>query len=79
MESSTCNHLNISFIKPDTQKRLQCRHCHLTITEAELDKSFCPECYESTGKKNYDFAPLISDASEKILYRCESCGIIIEC
>jgi len=79
MESSTCQHHTICLIKHDTKKRLQCRHCHLTITEDELGKGYCPECFENTGKKRYDFDSVISEAADKILYRCESCGIIIEC
>jgi len=76
---STCNHLNISLIKPDTKKRYKCRHCQLTITEDELGKSFCPECFEITGKKNYDFDTISAPSLGKIRYRCESCGILIEC
>jgi predicted RNA-binding Zn-ribbon protein involved in translation (DUF1610 family) len=79
MEPSTCSHFKISLIKTDTKKRFQCRHCHLTITADELGKSFCPECFERTGKKHYDFKSVPSPASEKVQYRCESCGIVIAC
>jgi predicted RNA-binding Zn-ribbon protein involved in translation (DUF1610 family) len=76
---STCKHLKISLIKPDTKKRFKCRNCQLTITADELGKSFCPECFETTGKKYYDFDLVPSHTSGKVRYRCESCGIIIEC
>jgi transposase-like protein len=51
----------------------------LTITAQELGKSYCPECFESTGKKHYDFDEIHEPETEKTRYRCESCGIIIEC
>jgi len=79
MESSTCLHQKISFIRPDTKQRFQCQHCHLTITEEELGKNFCPECFEKTGKKHYDFESVTSHLTNNVRYRCESCGIIIEC
>jgi len=79
MDESNCKHLNISLIKPDTKKRLKCRHCHLTISEDEIGKGFCPECFESTGKKNYDFDSIPSQTLGKVRYRCESCHVIIEC
>jgi predicted RNA-binding Zn-ribbon protein involved in translation (DUF1610 family) len=63
---------------PDTKKRFQCKICHLTITADELGKGFCPECFERTGKKNYDFDPVTSQSSGKVRYRCESCGIVFE-
>jgi len=76
---STCTHQTISLIKADTQERLRCRHCHLVITSDELGNSYCPECFETTGKKNNSFEPVAPIASEKVRYRCDSCGIIIVC
>jgi len=79
MESSDCNHQTITLIKSNAQNRLRCRHCHLTITSEELGNNYCPECFESTGKKHYDFDEIQEPEIQKTRYRCESCGVIIEC
>jgi predicted RNA-binding Zn-ribbon protein involved in translation (DUF1610 family) len=71
--------MKLTLIKPDTKTRLQCQHCHLTITSDELGSSFCPECFEKTGKKRYDFNSVSTPKSEEVRYRCESCGIVIAC
>ncbi|MBF0450456.1 MAG: hypothetical protein HQK75_07120 [Candidatus Magnetomorum sp.] len=79
MESLDCNHQIISLLKPNFQKRFRCRQCHLVITSEELGKNYCPECFEAMGKKNYDFDEIEEPETQKVRYRCDACGIIIEC
>ncbi|MGD9210043.1 MAG: hypothetical protein PVI90_04675 [Desulfobacteraceae bacterium] len=70
-----CKHQNLVLLPP-TIKRLRCRECHLTIKAEELTDRYCPECYESSGKRNYDFEPIESEESTR--YRCEDCHLVIE-
>ena len=79
MENSDCNHQVITLIKANKQKRFKCKHCHLTISFQELGNSYCPECFETRGKKHYDFEEINEPEIEKTRYRCESCGLIIKC
>ena len=58
--------------------RVRCRHCHLTIQSDELGKRYCPECYEATGSKRYDFEPVPEPEIAVVRYRCEDCGLVIE-
>lgn len=55
---------------------MRCRHCHLTLTANELRGDYCPECFETSGKKQYDFEAI--ESLEDTKYRCEQCGAIIE-
>jgi hypothetical protein len=50
----------------------------LTINADELRDSYCPECFERGGKKQYEFEEL---AAEKAVatYRCLECGVVIKC
>lgn len=72
-----CYHKNLVLIK-ETTERLRCSHCHLTLTPEELGDSYCPECYETTGKKHYQFEKVVSEQKEGSRYRCEDCGLLIE-
>lgn len=72
---SACKHSNLALL-PQTVQRLRCRQCNLTIKADELEFDYCPECFEVSGKKRYDFEPVKS--VPKTQYRCESCGAIIE-
>jgi Zn finger protein HypA/HybF involved in hydrogenase expression len=76
-EMTSCTH-NTLVLLPEKKSRLQCRHCHLTITSAELGDSFCPECYEIHDEKRYDFDEMGAEESGPVRYRCEECGVIIE-
>ena len=75
MTSSSHNTLELL---PEKKSRLQCRHCHLTITSVELGDNFCPECYEIHNEKRYDFNELGAEKFGPARYRCEECGVIIE-
>ena len=76
-EMTSCTH-NTLVLLPEKKSRLQCRHCHLTITSAELGDSFCPECFEIHKEKRYDFDEMDAEEPNTARYRCEECGVIIE-
>ena len=73
----SCSHSNLMQL-PEPEKRLRCRHCHLTIISGELKNGFCPECFEQSGDKRYDFETIDGDKPEVSKYKCEDCGVIIE-
>jgi hypothetical protein len=70
-----CLHRNLLLL-PAPAPRRRCRHCHLTIREDELDGGFCPECYERSGRRRYDFETLDGEDGGA-RYRCEECGILV--
>ena len=73
-----CRHQKLVLLKQKSG-RVQCLHCHLTISEDELGDGHCPECFEVYGEKRYDFEQVESTDAGKVTYRCEGCGITIEC
>jgi len=73
---TSCKHTTLELLI-ERKTTLRCRRCHLTISEDELGDGFCPECFDSTGAKNYDFEVLTNTASNVVRYRCEECGAII--
>lgn len=72
-----CRHLKLILL-PVEESRLQCVKCHLTIKPKELKEEYCPECYEISGRKQYNFKEIPVVKTEIAKYRCEDCGIIIE-
>jgi hypothetical protein len=50
----------------------------LTIAGEELGDGFCPECFETSGTKRYEFEQLPATAGGGARYRCEDCGAIIK-
>ncbi len=74
---STCKHRELVLLS-ETNNKVRCRHCHLTISEDELGDGYCPECYEVDDMKRYDFENLIPKSKEMVRYRCEECGAMIE-
>jgi hypothetical protein len=44
-----------------------------------LNNNYCPECFEVSGKKRYDFEEVKNLKIESTKYRCEDCGMIINC
>jgi predicted RNA-binding Zn-ribbon protein involved in translation (DUF1610 family) len=74
---SECLHKNLVLIKESSDK-LRCVYCHLTITAEELNESYCPECFEESGKKRYDFKKVDAVRQDMSQYRCEECGAIIK-
>ncbi len=76
---TSCNH-NSLVLLPGEKNRLRCQHCHLVIKAEDLQDGYCPECFEISGKRQYDFEE-VADATKAGItkYRCEECGITIEC
>ena len=72
-----CKHLNLTML-PGSGKKLKCRHCHLTITADELGDGPCPECFERSGDRRYDFDAVAATGAEITKYRCDDCGAIVE-
>jgi hypothetical protein len=71
-----CNHTTLELL-PEPKKRLRCRSCHLTIGVEELGEGYCPECFEVSGNKQYEFEELGPLSGAVVMYRCEQCGVII--
>ncbi|MGH7846751.1 MAG: hypothetical protein ACREQW_16525 [Candidatus Binatia bacterium] len=72
---TTCHHTTLELL-PERKRTLRCRYCHLTIDGEELGDGYCPECFEISGKKNYEFEEMESEGVAR--YRCEECGTIIK-
>jgi len=73
---TSCKHSTLELI-PERKSTLRCRRCHLTISAEELGDGYCPECFDSTGAKQYDFESVENTARNLVRYRCEECGVII--
>jgi transposase-like protein len=50
----------------------------LTIDAEELGAGYCPECFETSARKQYEFEDLELTEEGVARYRCEECGTIIE-
>jgi len=73
---NSCSHNNLVLL-PQQRGRIRCRHCHLTMKSDELVSKYCPECFESSHKKQYDFEEI--EDIDTTQYRCEDCGVLIDC
>lgn len=73
-----CPHVRLTLLRPSTETRLRCRHCHLTISEAELGGAPCPECLEAHGRRRRDFERIEVTLNETTRMRCEDCGLVTE-
>jgi predicted RNA-binding Zn-ribbon protein involved in translation (DUF1610 family) len=71
-----CRHLNLLILN-QSHVRLRCRFCHLTLKKDELNHGYCPECFDTTGKKHDDFEKIVLKREETVTYRCEDCGVIL--
>ncbi len=77
---TSCNHTRLLLLPDETKDKLRCRHCHLVINAKDLADGYCPECFETRGKRHFDFDHIEDTARTGITrYRCEECGMIIEC
>jgi rubrerythrin len=74
---ASCNHGKLELL-PERRTTLRCRHCHLTLAREELADGFCPECFETSGSKRYEFEELTAPENGVARYRCEECGVIIK-
>jgi predicted RNA-binding Zn-ribbon protein involved in translation (DUF1610 family) len=73
---TSCKHSTLELI-PERKKTVRCKHCHLTMSADELGDSYCPECFDGSGEKRYDFEALSNVGGNVVRYRCEECGVII--
>ena len=71
-----CQHSSLELL-PDRDKRVRCSRCHLTLAKTELRGGYCPECYETSGAKNYAFDEIDGAKESASRYRCEQCGAIV--
>ena len=44
----------------------------------ELGDGYCPECFDASGNKRYEFDELETVETGVARYRCEECGAIIK-
>ena len=74
---ASCHHTTLELL-PQPKSRLRCRQCHLTIDREELVEGYCPECFEISGSKQYEFEEMESAGQGFVRYRCDQCGAIIK-
>jgi len=72
-----CAHPRLLLLLPETATRLRCRHCHLTIDEAEVGDGPCPECQEAHGVTRSDFERVEVTTRGQAEARCEDCGVTV--
>jgi rubrerythrin len=72
-----CQHTNLELL-PTRKRTLRCRHCHLTIDGEELGDNPCPECFERSGQRRYEFDEMETASDTVATYRCEECGAIVK-
>ena len=77
LKMSSCHHGTLELL-PERKTTLRCRYCHLTIAGEELGDGFCPECFETSGRKLYEFEQVAATEGSSARYRCEECGAIIK-
>lgn len=73
---TACKHSTLELI-PERKSTVRCKRCHLTMSADDLGDGYCPECFDSTGVKHYDFESLSTAGANVVRYRCEECGAII--
>lgn len=73
---SDCRHVTLELII-ERKGTKRCRRCSLTISTEELGDGYCPECFDGTGVKHFDFEDVVSQTQKAARYRCEDCGVII--
>jgi predicted RNA-binding Zn-ribbon protein involved in translation (DUF1610 family) len=73
---ASCKHSALELI-PERKKTVRCKHCHLTMSADELGDGYCPECFDGSGEKRYEFEALSNPGGNVVRYRCEECGVII--
>jgi predicted RNA-binding Zn-ribbon protein involved in translation (DUF1610 family) len=71
-----CNHTTLELL-PGRKSTMRCRHCHLTIAAQDLHDGFCPECFEVSGIRRYEFDEVQDNQATTTRYRCEACGAVV--
>lgn len=72
-----CSHTALELL-PARKRTLRCRQCHLTLDPTDLGDGYCPECYDRSGERRYEFEEVKSQKDGAVSYRCEECGAIIK-
>jgi len=72
-----CKHTTLELL-PERKKRVRCRQCHLTMDGEELGDGYCPECFETSGKRQYEFEEMETEGRGVARYRCQECDAIVE-
>ena len=75
---SACTHTTLELL-PSRKRTKRCRLCHLTLDAEELGNGHCPECFERSGKRHFEFEELETTGAGAATYRCEECGVIVKC
>jgi hypothetical protein len=75
---TSCNHTTLELLR-SRKRTVRCRLCDLTLDPEELHDGHCPECFERSGRRSYDFEEVETEVSGGASYRCEECGAIIKC
>jgi rubrerythrin len=75
---ASCNHSTLELLQSRT-RTVRCRQCHLTLDGEELGDGHCPECFEKSGRRHYDFEEVDAAGDGSVAYRCEECGVIVKC
>ena len=77
---ASCNHSTLELL-PSRKRtvRCRCRRCHLTLDAEELGDGPCPECFDKSGQRHYEFEELPATGDGAVTYRCEACGVIVKC
>jgi hypothetical protein len=73
---NSCNHTTLELL-PARKSSLRCRYCHLTLAGEDLQAGYCPECFDVSGTKRYEFDEVKSREEAAARYRCDDCGAII--
>jgi hypothetical protein len=73
---SSCTHTTLELL-PVRKSALRCHYCHLTLSRDELQNGFCPECFEVSGTRRYEFDEVKGPEEGLSRYRCADCGIVI--
>ena len=72
---SSCQHKTLVLLKSKPRKR--CQHCHLTLSADELGEGYCPECFETQGRKRFDFDEVQETENDHPQYVCDECWVRI--
>lgn len=71
-----CRHGTLVLAPVEVKRR--CRECHLVLSAEELGESYCPECFEASGRRNYDFEEVVDGSKREAGYFCEDCGAAVD-
>jgi uncharacterized Zn finger protein len=50
----------------------------LTLDGQELGDNYCPECFDRSGERRYEFDEVERANDGAATYRCEQCGAVVK-